>query len=1266
MYSRKKGADSFGDVYDERTDSGTDSEDLDTVWIKVSVPFYPWVREEDETGEVYYLNTATDEELDDAPDDWDEILSEHSGESKEYGVSAGQTVDDVLQAGLGAPAGGEDSPRARPSSEESYQQLRPKSKTLKRLGAAAAGEVSAPLGGDEVIVESAFVAACVAAGVRPSFLVEKALPSTRPTEVLFFEPGGGAPIILKIPASHTLADLKAELHARTIEALGGRKFAKLKKCTLKVAHHRAFANRGYLGESQLEGDPAQLVRDCSIARFCAREHLTPKFSLVENKFEHIRLNDVRESQIERLVGQRVSDYSAPEVLAFRRMHRNLRLSTVSRTASVTPAEPKPGTRSRRRTKTKTKTKAGSSEGSKLLDVPGPQETLDLGEPAAHLKESSLFELHLTFMTIDEHGEARDAGDGVVQLCDHSMRMMQLLEDVACDTLQAPHEWICKARGYDEWLVGDKPLIDYRYIRGRLEKKLPVFLQALPRQEIVAREFKRLAQDHIAEMAIQKQVDQREAERDQPPPQVQMNPDDPKHKWTCVPIWHLTKMFTVRVCNAAEVVLPKSFGQKKPKKGATAEPGTLYVQMGMYHGGPKGVITECKSSEQPANIDEAITWEETLETTVAIKVLPRATVLSFTLMHKASADEEPGHPVAWVNMHVFDHTGILVTGRQTLRMWPSLSADDMANPIGTCVEDLESPNPMLLTLEFDLHRDVFERLGVRELPICKYTWGADTDTGQGGRRQQPTPAREEEEHLRQLTESDPLTQPSDDEKRMLYKYRHSLKHKPEALPKLMLAIDWMDPDQIREGRRMLKQWAPLSPTQALDLLDARYADLEVRKYAVKCLEGLSDTELELYMPQLIQTLKYDPYHDSALSGFIMKRALRNPSYIGHLFFWSLKAEVHIVEIRERYSLLIDEFLRGCGLYRKQLTQQHWVVTKLEYAALRLKKVKAHEERLAVLHRDLEALNKELPREFELPLDPKLKLRRLRVEKCRYMDSKKLPLWLVFENADPLGEDYYVIFKEGDDLRQDVLTLQMIRIMDRLWQAEGLDLKLSPYGCIATGDELGLLEVVVNSDTMANISKAAGGVKAEILDSSVFTVWLREYNQTQEEFTAAVHRFVLSTAGYCVATYILGIGDRHNDNVMLKQDGCCFHIDFGHFLGNFKSKYGYKREKAPFVFTNQYAHVMGGVQDPQYDRFVDVCCHTYNTVRKHGHLLLALFTLMLSTGIPELRELEDIHYLRDMMSLEATDEEATAKMELTIEECRNSKRTKLNGVVHIMAH
>lgn len=38
---------------------------------------------------------------------------------------------------------------------------------------------------------------------------------------------------------------------------------------------------------------------------------------------------------------------------------------------------------------------------------------------------------------------------------------------------------------------------------------------------------------------------------------------------------------------------------------------------------------------------------------------------------------------------------------------------------------------------------------------------------------------------------------------------------------------------------------------------------------------------------------------------------------------------------------------------------------------------------------------------------------------------------------------------------------------------------------------------------------------------------------------------------------------------KTNGNLFHIDFGHFLGNVKSKYGIKRERDPFVFTKEMA-------------------------------------------------------------------------------------------------
>lgn len=134
---------------------------------------------------------------------------------------------------------------------------------------------------------------------------------------------------------------------------------------------------------------------------------------------------------------------------------------------------------------------------------------------------------------------------------------------------------------------------------------------------------------------------------------------------------------------------------------------------------------------------------------------------------------------------------------------------------------------------------------------------------------------------------------------------------------------------------------------------------------------------------------------------------------------------------------------------------------------------------------------------------------------------------------------------------------------------------------------------------------------------------------------MEEFTLSCAGYCVATYVLGIADRHSDNIMVKKTGQLFHIDFGHILGHFKEKFGFRRERVPFVLTNDFVYVINKGQPKkgqavvEFQRFQRYCEQAFLVLRRHGGLILSLFAMMISTGLPELSSEKDLNYLRDTL-------------------------------------
>lgn len=131
---------------------------------------------------------------------------------------------------------------------------------------------------------------------------------------------------------------------------------------------------------------------------------------------------------------------------------------------------------------------------------------------------------------------------------------------------------------------------------------------------------------------------------------------------------------------------------------------------------------------------------------------------------------------------------------------------------------------------------------------------------------------------------------------------------------------------------------------------------------------------------------------------------------------------------------------------------------------------------------------------------------------------------------------------------------------------------------------------------------------------------------------------------------------------------FHIDFGHILGHFKEKFGFKRERVPFVLTHDFVHVISKGQKNalEFKMFQEYCEKAFLILRKHGGLILSLFAMMISTGLPELSSEKDLNYLRETLVLSKSEEDALAHFRSKFDEALcNSWKTSLNWASHNLA-
>ncbi|KNC29902.1 hypothetical protein FF38_01684 [Lucilia cuprina] len=526
----------------------------------------------------------------------------------------------------------------------------------------------------------------------------------------------------------------------------------------------------------------------------------------------------------------------------------------------------------------------------------------------------------------------------------------------------------------------------------------------------------------------------------------------------------------------------------------------------------------------------------------------------------------------------------------------------------------------------------------------------------------------------------------DKREVFWEKRLYLQNIPHALPKVLHAAHSWDYASLMDLHSLLYSWSALSPQQALELLLPRYPDAKVREKAVEWISQQSNDQLVDYLPQLIQALKHDTYEASSMARFLLSKSLESPR-IAHHMYWLLvhslpgdgpqnsidssssyadeMDDTLITQARyyRRNKMMLRALLAICGeKLSKRFLLQNIMCRNLANIAENVKVAK-ESLRQKSLCAGMDSVNQELlDKPTSLPLGPELEVTGINVRSCSYFNSNTLPLKISFIGPD--AEILPAIFKSGDDLQQDMLTIQLIRVMNKMWLEENLDLKMVTFNCVPTGFKKGMIELVSDAETLRKI-QVEYGLTGSFKDRPI-AEWLAKQNPSQLEYQRAVKNFTVSCAGYSVATYILGICDRHNDNIMLKTSGHLFHIDFGKFLGDAQMFGNFKRDRTPFVLTSDMAYVINGGDKPSTDfhYFVDLCCRAFNIIRKHGDLLLHMLALMATAGIPGVTA-DAVTYVRKALLPSQSNPEAAASFAKMIQFSLKSWFTQFNFFLHNLA-
>jgi hypothetical protein len=244
----------------------------------------------------------------------------------------------------------------------------------------------------------------------------------------------------------------------------------------------------------------------------------------------------------------------------------------------------------------------------------------------------------------------------------------------------------------------------------------------------------------------------------------------------------------------------------------------------------------------------------------------------------------------------------------------------------------------------------------------------------------------------------------------------------------------------------------------------------------------------------------------------------------------------------------------------------------------------------------------------------------------------------------------IIKTDEKLRKEQLVSCLIGVLQNKLKLHHksnlLDCDNIPnYMIVMISRNIGLIEYIEDSITLRSINDKGYTLQNYILN--------KNKNLTIQSIKK---KFVDSLSISSSISYIIGLGDRHLDNIMIRNDGLIFHIDYGYVLESPITLF----EMPQIKVTNDIMDFMEGTNSSYYYDFKKNVIYIYNILRSNKNVLYQYFKFIADEGFLDWRSVEAKLDTRTMIGVKHKDIELILINEI---ESANSLQNMFADLCHI---